>query len=61
MYVSKAEIEQVRQGHDLVAEIRSRVFELKRRGRNWVGLCPFHDDREPWYCQLEAVAGRLGK
>ncbi len=47
MYVSKAEIERVRQGHDLVAEIRSRGVELKRKGRNWVGLCPFHDDREP--------------
>lgn len=47
MYVSKAEIERVRRGHDLVAEIRSRGVELKRRGRNWVGLCPFHDDREP--------------
>lgn len=47
MYVSDAEIERVRHGHDLVAEIRSRGVELKRKGSNWVGLCPFHDDREP--------------
>ncbi|MDQ7086443.1 MAG: CHC2 zinc finger domain-containing protein [Acidobacteriota bacterium] len=45
--MSKAEIERIRRGHDLVAEIRRRGVALTRKGRNWVGLCPFHDDREP--------------
>lgn len=31
---------------DIVAEIGSRV-ELRRRGAQWVGCCPFHDDRRP--------------
>ncbi|MGH9366293.1 MAG: CHC2 zinc finger domain-containing protein, partial [Thermoanaerobaculia bacterium] len=47
MYVSKEEIERVRRQHDLVEVIRSRGVALTRRGRNWVGLCPFHSDREP--------------
>jgi len=47
MYVTKEQIERVRRSLDLVAVIRSRGVELIRRGRNWVGLCPFHEDREP--------------
>ena len=47
MYVSKEAIEQVRRSLDLVAVIESRGVKLTRKGRNWVGLCPFHEDREP--------------
>ena len=34
----------------LVAKIEDVVQDfvaLKKRGQNWVGLCPFHDDRNP--------------
>ncbi len=47
MYVSKEAIERVRRSLDLVAVIEGRGVKLARRGRNWVGLCPFHEDREP--------------
>jgi len=40
--------------------VEAAGIELKRQGGNWVGLCPFHDDKEPslvvtpaknlWHC-----------
>jgi DNA primase catalytic core len=60
MYVTKEAIEQVRRSLDLVAVVESRGVKLTRRGKNFVGLCPFHEDREPsfvvnpekqlWHC-----------
>jgi DNA primase catalytic core len=60
MYVSKEAIERVRRAQDLAAVVESRGVKLTRRGRNYVGLCPFHEDHEPslvvnpekqlWHC-----------
>ena len=41
------EIESVKRSVDLVGLIRSSGVELQQKGRNWVGLCPFHDDNTP--------------
>jgi len=30
-----------------IVDIVSDFVTLRRRGVNWVGLCPFHDDRTP--------------
>ncbi len=30
-----------------IVEVVSDFVQLKRRGTNWVGLCPFHNDRTP--------------
>jgi len=30
-----------------IVELVGESVSLKRTGRNWVGLCPFHDDRRP--------------
>ncbi len=38
-------IEQVRQASSIV-EIASQYTTLKRRGRKWVGLCPFHSEKD---------------
>ncbi|MBX2860738.1 MAG: DNA primase [Vampirovibrio sp.] len=38
--------EQVKSGLDIV-EIVSRHVVLKKTGRNYVGLCPFHNDKSP--------------
>jgi DNA primase len=38
-------IEQVRQAASIV-EIASQYTTLKRRGRKWVGLCPFHSEKD---------------
>jgi DNA primase len=45
--MEKEEIERVKQGVDLVALIRSKGIELKRAGRSYRGLCPFHSESEP--------------
>ncbi len=39
-------IDQVRQASSIV-EIASQYTSLKRRGRKWVGLCPFHTEKTP--------------
>ncbi len=39
-------IERVREASDLVEIVRETV-SLKRVGRNWVGLCPFHSEKTP--------------
>jgi len=47
MLIDKAEIERVKRGNELVSFIRSRGVTLTQRGKQLVGLCPFHDDHEP--------------
>src|SRR5262245_14881558 len=45
--IEQAEIDRVKQSTDLAASVRARGVTLKRKGKQLVGLCPFHDDREP--------------
>jgi len=47
MRYSEAEIEAVKRSVDLVALIRSSGVALRRKGKQYVGRCPFHDDTEP--------------
>jgi DNA primase len=49
------DIEAVRSATDLVALVSERVA-LKRVGRRWVGLCPFHAENTPSF----SVNGELG-
>jgi len=44
---SQEQIEAVKRGVDLVALIRSSGVELERKGLNWIGRCPFHEDKTP--------------
>lgn len=37
----------VRDRTDIIAVITEAVPSLKRRGRSWVGLCPFHKEKTP--------------
>ena len=37
----------MKRGQELVAFIRSHGVALTQRGKQLVGLCPFHDDDEP--------------
>ncbi|MBN2288216.1 MAG: DNA primase [Candidatus Glassbacteria bacterium] len=39
-------IEQIRSQADIV-EVIGQYVSLKKRGRNWFGLCPFHSERTP--------------
>jgi DNA primase len=45
--IEQAEIDRVKRSTDLAALVRARGVELKRKGKQLVGLCPFHDDHEP--------------
>ena len=47
MLIDKAEIERVKRANDVVAVVRARGLKLTRRGKQLVGLCPFHEDHEP--------------
>ncbi len=45
--IEKERIEAVKGGIDLVGLIRSRGIELKKNGKGYVGLCPFHAEETP--------------
>jgi DNA primase catalytic core len=45
--IEQADIDRVKRSTDLAALVRARGVELKRKGKQLVGLCPFHDDHEP--------------
>jgi DNA primase catalytic core len=47
MPIDKNEIERVKEAIDIVAFIRSRGVKLQRKGKQFVGLCPFHNDQQP--------------
>jgi len=57
--ISPEEIEKVKLASD-VFEVVSRFVVLKKRGRNYLGLCPFHQEKSPsftvspdkqiWHC-----------
>ena len=44
--ISHATVQRILDATDIV-EVVSDFVSLKRRGTNWVGLCPFHNDRSP--------------
>ena len=44
--IDKATIDRIRDAAQIV-EVVSDFVTLKKRGVNYVGLCPFHDDRTP--------------
>ncbi|TMQ70907.1 MAG: hypothetical protein E6K81_11490 [Candidatus Eisenbacteria bacterium] len=39
-------VERVRAASDVV-EVIGQTVQLKRVGRNWTGLCPFHNEKTP--------------
>jgi DNA primase len=45
--ISPDTIALVRDRTDLIAVVTESVPSLKRRGRSWVGLCPFHKEKTP--------------
>ena len=44
--IPETEIDRIKTDTDLVALIQSRGVKLKQQGKNWTGLCPFHDDKK---------------
>lgn len=48
-YYSEDLIEEVISTCDIV-EVISEYVSLKKRGRNYIGLCPFHKEKSPSFC-----------
>jgi DNA primase len=47
MAIERERIEAIKRDTDLVALIQSRGIDLKKNGKGYHGLCPFHDDTNP--------------
>jgi DNA primase len=44
---SRAQLDAIKQQSDLVAVVREQGIALRRRGRTYFGLCPFHPEGTP--------------
>lgn len=47
MTIERQTIESIKAGIDLVALVKSKGIDLKKNGKSYLGLCPFHDDTNP--------------
>lgn len=47
MHITKEEIDIIKRSADLISVIESRGIRLKKKGKNYVGLCPFHEETTP--------------
>lgn len=45
--IEKNKIEAIKHGVDLKALVEAKGIRLKKNGRSWFGLCPFHNDKNP--------------
>jgi DNA primase len=58
--ISEQELERLKREIDLAALVRSKGIKLEPHGKDLIGLCPFHDDKNPsliitpdknlWHC-----------
>lgn len=46
MQIPEEVIEKIKDQNDIV-DIVSEHVRLKKSGRNYIGLCPFHNDKSP--------------
>ncbi|WP_061298393.1 CHC2 zinc finger domain-containing protein [Leptospira borgpetersenii] len=66
-FIPKEEIARLKQETDLLALVRSYGIELRKHGTNWMGRCPFHEDKTPsfvvtpakklWHCMGACKTG----
>lgn len=46
MRIPESKIEQIRTSADIV-DVVSQYVQLRKRGKNYIGLCPFHNEKTP--------------
>ena len=47
--IDRQTVQQILDAVDIV-DVVSDFVTLKRRGANYVGLCPFHNEKTPSFC-----------
>ena len=45
-YISNDIVNEIRSRTDII-EVVSRYVNLTKKGKNYIGVCPFHDDHSP--------------
>jgi len=46
MRIADEKVEEVRRASDIV-DVISSTMQLRKRGKNYIGLCPFHQEKSP--------------
>ena len=44
--LSQEKIDEIRQSVDIV-DVMGQYLELHKKGKNYMAICPFHDDNHP--------------
>ena len=52
MRIPESKIEEIRQSVDIV-DVISQHVQLRKRGKNFIGLCPFHSEKTPSFTVSE--------
>jgi DNA primase len=52
MRISESKIEEIRESVDIV-DVISQHVQLRKRGKNFIGLCPFHSEKTPSFTVSE--------
>jgi DNA primase len=47
MAIERQVIDTIKHGVDLAALVQAKGIHLKKNGKGYFGLCPFHDDKNP--------------
>ena len=56
--IDKATVQKIKDTADIV-EVVSDYVHLTRRGSNYMGLCPFHNERTPSFLSIKAVTSAI--
>lgn len=52
MRIEQETINEIREKNDIL-DVVSEYVKLEKRGRNYIGLCPFHDEKTPSFSVSE--------
>ena len=55
LQISEEVIEKIKEQNDIV-DIISESVKLKKSGRNYIGLCPFHNEKSPSFSVFQGKA-----